>query len=166
MSEEVFRFRAINYKGKREYVFDEKGKYVRKNGKFVIDDNTSSNITKKLSKDAEITNEINAWLKKCPKVKYKVKGIKNLEKKLYYIKCWVLTEENDLTVLPNHDKRGFKSFHLDHIIPISFCYKNNVAPEMVADIRNLRFVHFRTNLKKRDKITERAEKLIKEFLNL
>ena len=117
-----------------------------------------------VSKDSELVTEINLWIKKNPKVKYQVKNIKNLDKKLYYVKTWVFTESNDLTVLPNHNRRGFRAFHLDHIYPISLGYKEGIPPEIIANIKNIRFVHFRTNLKKRDKLTERAIKIMSELL--
>ena len=159
---DIIRFRGINYKGKREYVYDPKGKFMLQGDKIVKFEGKPPS-KKIINKDANLTKEINAWLKKCPKVKSKVKGIKNLEKKLYYIKVWVLTEANDLTVLNNHDRRGWKSFHLDHIFPISAGFKEGISPELIASMINIRFVHYRTNLRKRDTITERAEKILVEF---
>lgn len=154
---EDIRFRAINYKGKREYLYDPKGKYVRHNGKFILKEKVKS-------ADTKIRNEINKYFKKMPKLKAKVKGIKDLNKKLYYVKAWYLTESNDLTVLRNHDKRGFRKYHLDHIFPLSVAYKEGIPPEAVSNIKNLRFIHFRQNLKKRDLVTETARDIIKSLI--
>jgi len=156
---EEIRFRAINYKGKRLYVFDPNGKYSHKNGKFVI------TTKKKVLKDETIKATIRKLLKSNPKITSKVKGIKNIEKKLYYIKVWIITESNDLTVMKNHNKRGFRRYHLDHIFPISQGFKENIPPKAIGDIRNLQFLHFRKNLKKRDSVSERAKNIINEIIS-
>jgi len=153
---EEIRFRAINYKGKREYIFDSKGKYVRHNGKFILKEKVKS-------ADSKLRNEITKYFKKMPKLKTKVKGIRDLNKKLYYVKAWYLTESNDLTVLRNHNKRGFRKYHLDHIYPLSVAYKEGIPPEVVSNIKNLRFVHYKVNLKKRDLVTETAKKIINKL---
>lgn len=95
-----------------------------------------------------------------PKIKSKVKSIKNLNKKLYYVKVWSITESNDLTVLKNYSKRGFNRFHLDHIYPISEAYKNNISPDIIGNIKNLRFITKKQNLKKGNLLTEKAEKIV------
>lgn len=70
-------------------------------------------------------------------------------KKLYYKLVWELTENNDLTLLANHDKRGFYNYHLDHIVSISYGYKKGILPSVIADISNLRFIYWRENMRKR-----------------
>ena len=155
---EVLRFRGINYKGKREYIFDPNGTYIRINGRFVKE-NVHNNEEKSLKK------KINKLLSENTKIKAKVKGIKNLHKKLYYIEVWIATEKNDLTKLKYHDKRAFRGYHLDHIFPISEGYKRNIPVAVISDINNLRFVHFRVNLKKRNMVTEEAEGIIEKLLS-
>lgn len=49
---------------------------------------------------------------------------KDLRKYIYYIKVWVETENNAVK-LPNIHLRGV-NYHLDHITPISYGYKNNI----------------------------------------
>ena len=154
------RYRAINHKGKREYVFDLKGKYVRTNGKFVI-------AGKKVVVDpeeAKLKKEFNDLVKGKPYIKSRVKYIKNLKKKIYYAKVWMITEAHDLTVLPHHKKRGFKKYHLDHIYPISIGYENDVPPEIIAHIDNMRFIHHRKNMKKSNILTEEGIKIMARLL--
>ena len=73
-------------------------------------------------KDQEILSECKKLLKENPDIKKrKLHLISDLEKRLYYIKVWVITESQPLKALKNHDKRCFKGpscFHLDHIVPI------------------------------------------------
>lgn len=151
------RFRAINHKGKREYVYDPKGKYVLL-GEEIVDE------SKQKKTDASLKRNISKLLKENPKIKSKVKGIKNLDKKLYYIQVWILTEAQDLKSLPNSNKRGFRGHHLDHIFPISESYKRGIPPECVADMTNLRFIHFRKNLNKGSTITVEGEKIMGKLI--
>jgi len=44
------------------------------------------------------------------------------------------------------------SFQLDHIIPIRWCFENNVPVEACADFRNLQMLSWRDNLAKKNKI--------------
>ena len=149
-------YRKILCKGTHEYVWDEDGKYIRKAGKFIMD-KTNKDANKKL------INEFNTLTKGHPYVKQRVKTIKNYEKKIYYAKVWILTEGNDLSKLKNHSKRGFKRYHLDHIYPISQGFKNDIPPEAISDMRNLKFIPAKKNLKKRDEVTKEGLKLIKEI---
>jgi len=146
-------YTKIKYKGNYEYIWDSEGKYIRKNGKFIIDRSNKSI-------DDKLKAEFNKLVKGLPYIKQRVKNIKNLEKKIYYAKVWILTEQNDLTKLRNQSKRGFRKYHLDHQYPISEGFKNDIPAEVISDIENLRFIHFRKNLKKRDSVTPEAIKLI------
>ena len=74
----------------------------------------------------------------------------------YYHTVRVLTEQNVVNI-PNYDesKRGLAgvegAHHIDHIIPITTGYKKNIAPEIIADITNLRFIPWKENLTKGSK---------------
>ena len=150
------KYTRIIYKGKHEYIWDEGGKWIRKDGKFIIDrSNTSA--------DDKLKKEFNKLIKGYTYIKQRVKYIKNLEKKIYYAKVWILTEANDLTKLKNHSKRGFRRYHLDHVYPISQGFKNDIPPEVIANIKNIKFIPAKKNLKKRDTITPDGLKIIKEI---
>jgi len=66
-----------------------------------------------LQKKGKIYYKIRKITKKYPKIKQKIKNIKNLEKKMYYAMVWEVTEEQPLQILENSDKRGWKNHHLD-----------------------------------------------------
>lgn len=150
------RYTRITYKGKYEYIWDQEGKYIRKNNNFMVDKTDRSGNIK-------LKQEFNKLVKGHPYIKQRVNKIINLEKKIYYTKVWLMTEENDLTTLKNHKKRSFRGYHLDHVYPISEAFKNDIPPEVVSDIRNLKFIPAKKNLKKRDTITEDARKLINKI---
>ncbi len=139
-------------------MYDPKGKYILENGEFLlIADSTS------VSQQA-LRKEFNAFVKGKPYLKNRVKHIKNYEKKLYYVKVWFLTELNDLSKLKNHEKRGFKKYHLDHRFPISEGFKKKIPPEVIAHMDNIQFIHFKLNMRKRDSVTEEAELIIKKLM--
>ena len=110
-------------------------------------------ITKLSSKNDKIRYEIRKICKKYPKIKKKIKNIKDLEKKLYYARVWEVTEQQPLYILENFDKRGWKNHHLDHIYPISMGFKEKIPPEKVGNIKNLRFIPYNENLDKGFKVT-------------
>ena len=78
---------------------------------------------------------------------------KDKEKVIYYKEVWKVTEKQALHTLSNYEKRGKVSrmedaYHLDHIIPIIEGYKNNIKPEVIGDISNLRFIPALLNIKR------------------
>ena len=149
------RYTKITYKGKIQYIWDKKGKYIREDNKFVILEDGDVDVKKELAK----------ILKSNPYIKNRIKGIKDLNKKLYYAKVWWITESNDLTVLKNHKRRKFRGgFHLDHIFCIICGYKNNIPPEAIGHIDNLRFIPYKLNMRKRDLITEETQKIINKII--
>ena len=96
----------------------------------------------KIDNKSKIYYKIRKITKKYPKIKQKIKSIKNLEKKLYYAKVWEVTEEQPLRILENSDKRGWKDHHLDHIYPIAMGFHNNISPKKIGNIKNLRFIPY------------------------
>jgi hypothetical protein len=78
------------------------------------------------------------------------------EKEMYKRNVWRLTYRHDLTILENWDKRGRcgvpGAYQLDHIYPISAGYENNIPPEKIADISNLRMIPWKQNRNKSNKI--------------
>lgn len=150
------RFKAINYKGKIEYIWDPEGDFIRKGDKFIKQ--------KVNSEEVYLKKEFQKLTKNKPFLKTRLKYIKNIEKKVYYAKVWVITEDNDLTVLKNHEKRGFRTYHLDHIFPISFGFKNNIPPEVIGNIDNLRFIHHKKNIDKGNVINEEAKAIIEKII--
>ncbi len=119
--------------------------------------------TKKEEQKDKIKREIRKICKKNPKIKQKIKNITELEKKLYYALVWETTEEQPLYILENFDKRGWKNYHLDHIYSISAGFYNNIPPELIGNIKNLRFIHYKENLDKGSKITNESIKALRRI---
>jgi hypothetical protein len=118
-------------------------------------------------KDQKILTECKRLLKENPNIKKrKLHLIKDLEKRLYYIQVWSLTEQQPLHSLRNYEKRCFKGpscFHLDHILPIIFGYNNNIPVEKIGHISNLRFIRSTVNLRKGYKLTTESHKVLRRL---
>jgi len=69
-----------------------------------------------------------------------------------------ITKSQPIHLLKNYDKRGNKSYHLDHIYPISKGFENKVPPLVIGDISNLKFIHWTKNLQKSNKLSESTKK--------
>ena len=123
-------------------------------------------ITKKTDLTEEIKKEIRKICKKHPKIKQKIKNIKDLEKKLYYAMVWGVTESQPLHILENFDKRGWRNHHLDHIYPISMGFKEKIPPEKVGNIKNLRFIPYTENLDKGFKVTTESMNALRRIKRL
>ena len=71
------------------------------------------------------------------------------EKQFYKREVWRLTYQNDLESLPNWDKRGLcgvkGAYQLDHIVSINEGYENNIDPEEIAAMENLRMIPWKEN---------------------
>ena len=132
----------------------------RKNGKNTV----KSSLHKR--KTDKIRYLIRKITKKYPKIKQKIKNIKDLDKKLYYAMVWEVTEQQPLYILENSDKRGWINHHLDHIYPISMGYKEKIPPEKVGNIKNLRFIHYTENLDKGSKITNESRNALRRIKRL
>lgn len=104
--------------------------------------------------------------KKHPKIKKKIKFIKDIDKKLYYALVWEVTESQPLHILENNDKRGWKGHHLDHIYPISAGYANKIPPRKVGNIKNLQFIPHSENISKGSKITTESKNALRRIRRL
>ncbi len=61
---------------------------------------------------------------------------------------WKITEKQPIKKLPNHDKRAFKGYHLDHKVSIWYGYKNKIDPKLIGSIHNLEFIPHYDNMRK------------------
>jgi hypothetical protein len=90
------------------------------------------------------------------KVSFSIK--KDVEKYLYYVEVWSITEYNAL-LLPNNDLRG-KKYCLDHIIPISYGYKYNIDPRIIGGLDNIQVISMKENLTKGTNLTKKAKRML------
>lgn len=81
----------------------------------------------------------------------------------YYREVWRLTEQNDLSILENNDRRGYRQYHLDHILPIRVGFDSGIPANEIADIRNLQFLWWKANMNKRTKIMTIPNHLAKYY---
>lgn len=59
-----------------------------------------------------------------------------------------LTNDQDLSVLANYDRRGFRDYHLDHKVSVWYGFKHGIPEAEIASIGNLRFIPYRENMDK------------------
>ena len=129
----------------------------------------TKNLLPKLTKNSKlgkIRYKIRKITKKYPKIKQKIKNIKDLEKKLYYAMVWEVTEEQPLQILENSDKRGWKNHHLDHIYPIAMGFHNKIPPKKIGNVKNLRFIPYKDNLSKGSSITTESKNALRRIKRL
>lgn len=55
--------------------------------------------------------------------------------------------------IPGIEKRKFREFVIDHIIPVKYGFKNNIPPEKIAALSNLRIISHAANTAKGQKLT-------------
>jgi len=115
-------------------------------------------------REQNVIKECKQILSKHPKLKRKkLHKMKDLDKRLYYIKVWAITESQPLSKLRNSNKRGWRKFHLDHIVSISHGFLNGLSPEQIGSITNLRFIPWKDNIKKGHKMTEASHRVLRKL---
>ena len=81
------------------------------------------------------------------------------EWKRYYNEVQRITHKQPIQLLENYEKRGRAQtgsdvYHLDHIISIKYGFDNNIDPNIIGDISNLRMIPWLENLKKSSKLLD------------
>jgi hypothetical protein len=78
------------------------------------------------------------------------------KKEQYYRAVLNITNLQKIEVLEHFEKRAKapneKAYHLDHIYPVNRGFLNGIPPEIIGDISNLRFIPWKENLAKSDKL--------------
>ena len=84
----------------------------------------------------------------------------------YELEVLKITRQQPIKLLVNYNNRGNSgvdgAYHLDHKYSIIEGFKNNIKPELIGNIKNLEFIPWKENLKKRAKCSITLEELIKQ----
>jgi hypothetical protein len=80
-------------------------------------------------------------------IAYNEKPIVKLTFKQYHRRVNKLTEKVKGSI-EGIEKRGWDSYHIDHKISIHYGFKNEIEPEKISDISNLRMLPKKTNTDK------------------
>lgn len=56
-----------------------------------------------------------------------------------------------------------REYHLDHIVPIDYCFKNNISAELCASKENLRMMSGKDNVRKGTNLINEAKELLKKW---
>jgi len=94
-------------------------------------------------------------VRKFSKIPYNI-YLENTEKYvLYKREVMKFTNKQKINILPFFEKRGNAgingAYHLDHKFSILEGFKNNISPKIIGDIKNLEFIPWEDNIKKRTK---------------
>jgi hypothetical protein len=83
----------------------------------------------------------------------------NAQKIDYYAEVWRLTEIAAPNIKNIHLRGAL--YHIDHKIPISFGFKNNIPAQIIGGIDNLRIITKRENFSKNYKLMPEYESILK-----
>jgi len=79
-----------------------------------------------------------------------------------------ITKRQPLNILENSEKRGHSgkngAYHLDHIVSIKFGFDHNIPPEIIGDIKNLRFIPWKQNLAKSSSFVSESAEMMQYFI--
>jgi hypothetical protein len=75
---------------------------------------------------------------------------------------WKVTNTQQLETVEGYSMRG-KDFHLDHKFSISEGFKQNISPEVIGNIVNLRVISARENISKSDSCSITKEELLLQY---
>lgn len=81
------------------------------------------------------------------------------KKRKYFLKCWRITERNK-DLIQGIEKRKFRQFDIDHIVPVAYGYKHNISPVLIGSVDNLRILSHRENHIKSVKLTDEGRQLL------
>jgi transposase len=81
----------------------------------------------------------------------------------YELEVFKFTKQQPIHLLNNYEKRGNSgidgSYHLDHKYSIVEGFKNGIEPHIIGSIKNLEFIPWQENIKKRTKCSITLEEL-------
>ena len=95
----------------------------------------------------------------------RLSGFKHYRKHVRILSEIVYRDHKDILTENGKLKRERGGYHLDHIMPITFCYKNNIPAEVCADISNLQLMPETDNISKGKTIVSKIPKIFKPYLS-
>lgn len=81
-----------------------------------------------------------------------------LKRICYYAEVWAETEANAFKVENISDRGGVNC--VDHIVPISFGYDNNICVKLMGSAENLQVITMMENLRKGTRLSDHARQLL------
>lgn len=92
---------------------------------------------------------VDVWLAEQPRYTV-IQSTRNIGKTSFYLYRKRVQALTELVAdkIPGIEKRGFKSYHIDHIFPIWQAFRAGYPPEWVAELSNLRMLPHKENMAK------------------
>jgi hypothetical protein len=118
--------------------------------------NLGENVFKeRQSKIRKTLEENGIWVPYCDLSNYKK----------YHKEVWKYTNQHDLNLLVNYEKRGRaginNAYHLDHKFSISRGFIEGIDPALLGSLQNLEFIPWEDNVSKQGKCSITKEELLK-----
>lgn len=88
--------------------------------------------------------------------------VKNKYNKRTYFNDVKNASEKNARSFGMNSKRG-QEYHLDHIVPIFYGYKNHIPVSLISSIENLRIIPAKENIEKSAYLTEDSVQLLKKW---
>jgi hypothetical protein len=79
---------------------------------------------------------------------WRTRGEKYTQWQEYRLDVNRITRQQPLYILENFDKRGFRNYHIDHIISIYDGFNQKISAKIIGNIKNLRMIWWEDNLHK------------------
>ena len=83
------------------------------------------------------------------------------ENKNYYKQVRHYFRKQNLSMLPNYDKRKFQSYHIHYIFPVRYGFKFDIPPKAIADTINIQIAPANIS----SKLTINSLNILHELIN-
>jgi len=100
------------------------------------------------------------WQKTATDWKIYKSAVTKLTRKNYLANKAVINPQN----LPTGRAGVEGAYHIDHIVPIRYCYNNNIPEHICADPSNLQMLGWRENVGSRDKLKGDVPAIFEQFI--
>ena len=66
--------------------------------------------------------------------------------------------------LPEFNSHDPNIYHIDHIVPCWYGFKNKIPPEVIASVMNLQVIPAQENMRKGAKMTNKSKEVLKKLI--
>lgn len=125
--------------------------------------NCKETFNAEIQRTGNINKAFKNLSKECKEQVYYFPELKPKQRYNRYVKIVRELTEKKSGVLFNIEKRQFRLYDIDHIVPISLAYKLNILPYLIASSDNLQVISNIDNFAKGNNITAKGQMLLNEW---